>query len=203
MATFGTIARGPRARKRVKLPLPGATVNAETGELEGDVVELDVCGLNPIERSDVAARAREFAKARGVDDPRDEDELYEWGKVLHTLVLACVDKDSPEDAPAPFFDGGFEQLHKTTLIGPEHVAFLYEQQQLWQDECAPGQKTMSPEEFLAAVVKTAGGDMSFFVNARPGLRWSFTRTLAALHLSSLTDKSPSSSPSAPPPETRS
>ena len=203
MATFGSLVRGPRARKRVKLPMPGSSVDPETGELSGDVIELDVCGLNPVERSEVAARARAFAKARGVDDPRDEDELYEWGKILHTLVLTCIDKDSTEDAPSPFFDGGFDQLHETKLLGPEHVAFLYEQQQQWQDECAPGLKSQTPEEFWAAVVKTAAGDMSFFVNARPGMRWSFTRTLAALHLSSLTDKSHSSSPSAPPPETRS
>lgn len=201
MATFGTIVRGPRARHRAVLPLAGAIVNSETGQFEGDVVELDVCGLNPIEKSDVATRARAFAKERGILEPRDGDELYDWGKMLHTLVIACVDKESPEDNPKPFFEGGFEQLHTTKLVGPEHIAFLYEQQQLWQDECSPGLKNMSTEEFLAAVVKTAGGDMSFFVNARPGMRWSFTRTLAALHLNSLTAKSPSSSPSEPPPPT--
>jgi hypothetical protein len=201
MATFGSITRGPRARKRIVLPLQGATTNAETGAWEGDVVELDVCGLGPHDQTDVARSARAFAIAHGLEDPKDGDDLYDWGKTLYTLLATCLDKDSPADAPKPFFDGGFEQLHTTKLLLPEHIGYLYEQQQAWQDECAPGIKTMSQTQFLAAVVKVAGGDITFFANARPGMRWSFTHTLAALQLDSLTRKSPSTSPSDSPSET--
>lgn len=196
MPTFGQLAKGARARKTIQLGISGAQINAETGAWEGGIIdELDVRPLNPIERATVLEKARAFAIARGIADPKEDDELYEDAKVLHTLVLGCIDKDSPENDPKPYFEGGFEQLYGTELLLPDHIGYLYEQQQLWEDECSPRILNQTPQEYMAAVAATAAGDQSFFLGARPGMRWSFLHTTAARLVACLTPKSPSGTPS--------
>lgn len=198
MATFSEVAQGARARRRIKLPLPGAQVDSESGEWIGPTDELDVRVLRDDEYTDVLAKALAFAKSKGLDAPQDGDALYERGKMLHTLAIACIDKDSSKDAPAPYFDGGWEQIHKSEVMTPEVVGYLFLQQQLFQDEASPLNKTLGPAEFMAAAIATAGGNMAFFVNSRPGTLWSFTRILASLHIASLARSSASSEPSEPP-----
>ena len=193
MATFGQIAKGTRARKRVKLPLAGAHFNTETLDWDGDVVELDIRSLSPVERSEVLACARAFAVERGVENPTSEDPIYAQAVVLHTLVRACIDVESPADAPAPFFDGGFDQLHSTQMLSSDHIAYLYELQTAWEDEVSPRIRTLEDVGFMAAVIRTAQGDARFFLGSRPGIQWSFVRTLASLHASSRTDRSGSGS----------
>lgn len=199
MPTFGQLAKGKRARKTIKFGFGGARIDPGTGEWDagdgGTVTTLDVRPINPIDHTLIVERARAFAISKGVVDPKDGDELYENARILHTLVIACVDKDSPEDAPRPFFEGGFEQLHESELLLPDHLGYLYEQQQLWQDTCSPRFTNQTPGQFMAGVMKAAGGDESFFVGARPGMRWDFTRTLAAAYLNLTTQKSPTSSDS--------
>lgn len=201
MATFGQIAKGTRARKTIQLGMGRARLNAATGEWETDeggvIATLDIRPINPIEHTTIIEKARAFAISKGVADPKDNDELYDDAKVLYTLVIACLDKDSPEEAPRPFFEGGFEQLHGTEILLPDHIGYLYEQQQLWQDECSPRFTNQTPGQFMAAVVQSAGGNQSFFFGARPGMRWDFTRTLAAAYLNLMTLKSPSTSGSSP------
>lgn len=201
MPTFGQLAQGTRSRKAIPLGLGRARISPETGAWEtgdgGVLVELDVRPLNPLETSTVIERARAFAVSKGVKDPKDGDELYDDAKILHTLVLACLDHDSPPDAPRPFFEGGFDQLHGTELLLPDHIAYLYEQQQLWQDECSPRFMRQTPGQFMAGVVAAAGGDPSFFVGARPGMRWDSMRTLAAAYLNLMTLQSPTTSDSSP------
>lgn len=210
MATFGQIAKGTRARKTVQLGLGGARIDPETGAWKTDeggfVVNLDVRPLNPIETSTVVERARTFAISKGVADPRDGDEIYDDAKILHTLVIACLDSESPPNEPKPFFEGGFDQIHGTEMLLPDHIGYLFEHQQLWQDECSPRFLRQSPGQFMASVVAAAGGDPSFFVGARPGMRWDSLRTLAAAYLNLMTLKSPSTSDSSsstdsPTPET--
>lgn len=197
MPTFGQLAKGTRARKTIKLGFGRARINPGTGEWEanegGTIVELDVRPTNPIEHTLIVERSRAFAMGKGVPNPKDGDELYEDAKILYTLVIACIDKGSPEKDPKPFFEGGFDQLHGTELLLPDHIGYLYEQQQLWQDECSPRFTNQTPGQFMAAVMATAGGDSSFFDGARPGMRWDFARTLAAAYLNLMTLKSPTSS----------
>lgn len=198
MPKFSEVVAGVRARRAVKLPLPGAMVDGETGEWTGPVVDLDVRALRDDEYAEVLQHALAFARKRGLESPEDGDALYERGKMLHTLAIACLDKDSPHDNPQPYFDRGWEQIHKSEVMTPEVIAYLYLQQQLFQEEVNPLLKTLSPAEFLGAAIKTAGGDMSFFVNSRPAVLWSFTRTLASRLIASLANSSPSSQPSEPP-----
>jgi hypothetical protein len=199
MSKFSDIAEGTRARHPATLPLPGARVNAETGEWEGPTVALDLRALREDEYVQVLERARAFAVARGVAHPEPGDDIFERGKMVHTLAVACIDKDSPPEAPAPFFDGGWESIHRASNLTPEVVAYLALKQALFQDEVNPLATSQSPAEFMAAVIKTAGGDLGFFVNSRPGLQWSFTRTLASQLLALLADRSLSSSAPEPPP----
>lgn len=197
MATFGSIAKGTRARKRVKLPLAGARCNAETFEFEGDVVEVDLRALTPAEQSEVFSKARAFAIASSkVENPEDGDPLYDQAIILHTLVIACVDKDSPEDAPRPFFDGGFDQLHSTEQLSGDHIAYLYEQQKLWEDEVSPRLMHLTEAQFMAGVLLTASGDQRFFSNARRGTQWSLLRGAAARLVTLLAEKSLSGTGSA-------
>lgn len=195
MPKFSSIVAGPRARKRVVLPLPGAACDGETGKWDGPTVDVDVRTVRADEHDKVLASARRYAIENGVAEPSDGDELFERGRILHTLAIACVDVDSPVDAPAPFFDGGVEQILSSESLTPEVLAYLYEQQAIFQDESSPLMKTQSPVEFTAALMATAEGDMSFFVYSRPGLRWSFTHTMAKLLAESMKRASRSSSDS--------
>lgn len=196
MARFSDVTKGRRARTPAVLPLPGAHVDPETGEWIGPTAKLAMRALREDEYDDVLANARAFAKKRG-ESAEDGDDLYERGKMLHTLAIACLDADSPEDVPALFFDGGVDQIASSEIMCPEVIAYLYERQQLWQDEVNPLLKALQPNEFFAAAVAVAGGNMAFFVGMRPGMRWSFTRTLASQLLSSLANSS-SSTPSSEP-----
>lgn len=202
MARFSQVVAGARARKRIKLPLPGAHVDPETGEWippQGrPLPELDVRALREDEHDEVLAQALAYARRKGVAAPEDGEALYERGKILYTLAIACLDPESTADAPAPFFDGGVEQIVGSEIMTPEVVGYLYLQQQLHQDDVSPLKKDMTPAEFMSAAVTTAKGSMSFFVNSRPGMQWSFLRILASLHVDSLGRSSPSSSSSEPP-----
>lgn len=197
MAKFSDVTQGVRARKPIKLPLPGAQIDGETGAWVGPTVDLDVRVIKEDEHAVILGQALAFARKHGLQDPGDGDPLYEQGKMLHTLAIACLDPESPKDAPAPFFDGGWEQIYTSEVMTPEVTAYLYLQQQLYQDEVNPLLKTMSPTEFMAAAIKTAQGDMSFFVNSRPGMQWSFLLTTVKQLLSALSHNSTFSMSSEP------
>lgn len=197
MAKFSEVAAGIRARRPAKLPLPGASVDDATGEWIGPTQDLEVRPLNEGEYGDVIAKALAFAKSKGLDAPEDGDPIYDRAKMLFTLAIACIDKDSPAEKPAPFFDGGVPQILGSEIMTPEVVAYLYEVQQIIQDDVAPMKKDLSPADFMAAALKTAQGNMAFFVNSRLAVRWNFVRFLASLYISSLANKLPSSPPSEP------
>jgi hypothetical protein len=204
MAKYASIVQGPRARKTIELPRPGATFDAETATWKGPTVKLDVRALRGDEHDRVLSDARAYAKKLGAENPVEGDELFERGRIVHTLAIACIDTDSPKDAPAPFFEGGVEEILGADELTPELIAYLYEQQQIHQDEVSPLLKSMSPAEFAVAVMQTAAGengDMSFFVSSRPGMRWSFTLSMAKLLASSTMLASLSSSGSEPQPAT--
>jgi len=203
VAKFSDVTAGVRARKPIKLPLPGALVNSETGEWEGPTAVLDVRALRDDEYTDVLKEARAFAVSKGLESPENGDDLYEQGKMLHTLAIACIDTDSPKEDPQPYFDRGWEQIHSSEMMTPEIREYLYLQQQLWQDEVNPLLGSMSDAEFLAAAIKTAGGNQSFFVNSRPGTLWNFMRITARQLLASQQLSSVFSTSSPPPQETKS
>ncbi len=191
MPSYSSITQGTRLRKRVTLPRPGAVLDLETGKWKGPTFELDVRALRIDEADKVEAQARAYAKGL-TSDIESTDDLVDRGRKLHTIALAYIDADSPADAPVPAFDGGVEQIAASEELTQELIEFLYEQQQIWQDETNPLVAKMRPQDFVNAVVRTAtgeDGDMSFFVSSRPGMRWSFALSMARLLATSQTLKS--------------
>lgn len=184
MARFADIARGTRATKIVRLPL---------GD---DVVPVRLRVLASGELAQVLERTRADARARGVDEPRDGNPIYDLCEMEHTLAFACLDADAPEQSAVPFFSG-VEEIRRSPELGRDRIAYLYEQWQVFQDEVSPSLRTMSPAELVGAMQKLAleddGDALAFFGSLGPGLRWSCMRTLARLWLASLTPSSPSSS----------
>lgn len=197
MAKFSEVAAGVRARRSVLLPLPGAVVDGESGTWIGPTQKLDIRALNEGEHGEVLSLALAYAKSKGIDRPDDGDALYERGKMLHTLVLACIDSDSAPNNPQPFFDGGLDQIQKSEVLTPEVIGYLFEQQQLMQDDVAPLKHDMTEAEFLSAAIETAKGNRAFFVSSRLGMQWSFVRTLASLYIASLGNRLPSTPSSEP------
>jgi hypothetical protein len=182
MATFGQIAKGKRARKRITFPLLAGTSADGAADAR---VEVDLVVLTGIEEADVLAKARTFAKERGVDDPRDGQPIYDLAQWVHTLAIACVDPDSPEDAPRPFFEGGAAQILGSELLGRDVISYLYEHQQAWQDQVSPRARTIGPAELVAHVVEIAASeDPTPFLRLAPVLRWSLHRSMAVALLSS-------------------
>ena len=198
MPKFSEVAAGVRARRPATLPLPGAVPDGETGGWTGPTVPLHLRALAEPEYDDVLEFALKFAKKRGLENPEDGDAIYERGKMLQTLAFACINADSPEEDPQPFFDEGVPQiLARTDVMTPEVIAYLYEHQQIMQEVVSPLRKDMTPSEFMIAAAETAKGNLAFFVNTRPGMRWTFVRILASRYIDSLANRSPSTPSSEP------
>lgn len=180
---FSQLARGTRARQKVTLEMP-----------EGDALSCDVRPLNGIEEADVLAKARAFAESRGVKEPKDGEPIYELGKQVHTLLLACLDAESA--TPVPYFASADEVLDG---LDRDRRSYLYQLQQSWEDQCAPRPSRMSEQDFVQKcmdICAAAEGDDGPFVMLRPVSQWSLVRTLASLHVISLTLSSQSTSDAA-------
>lgn len=221
---FSQIAKGTRAVRQVELPLVNmpcpmvpdlpelaeqrardlaawqAARAAQPGQAPPVAPDATVMvGLRVLrgdEQLDVLEKARALAVQRHAE-PKDGDPIYDLGRALYTLELACVDPDATDpDAPeARFFDSA-DQILKSEHIGRDGIAYLYECQELWQDECSPQALKLSPERFEQLVDEVAGSaTLDPLVRLRPGTRAIFTRTLAALLRSLQQDKSRSSSDS--------
>lgn len=186
MGAFSTIAAGARARKRVEATtIAGAAFACELRPLVGDDDAL------------VLQRAREFAIARGVAEPREGEPIYELALAVESLAIACVD---PDDAARPFFDGGSAQIR--AHLDRDRILYLYETLAAWQATFSPRERTIDWPAFVAKVYELAtAGEADADA---PFARWphgtlaSFTRTLARLWWNSLGGKSPSGTDSASP-----
>jgi hypothetical protein len=141
----------------------------------------------------VFSQAREYCAKRG--SVSEDDEAFQHAIRVFTLAKSCVDSESPGDSPAPFFDGGAEQVFASQDLTTEHVVYMHERYLLWRDETSPRLPSIKPEDFARAAVGIANGDETFFLAMRLGTLWHFIRTLASLHVNSHTHNSGSSSDS--------
>ena len=115
--------RGSRAVQRAKLPLARAQANeADPGSANDAASEVGLRFLNGLETAEVLSKAREFAVKRGVSDPREEDELYQYGKAVWTVLLGCVDA---ENYSVLFFDSEEQVL---ALLSRDELLLLAELQ---------------------------------------------------------------------------
>jgi len=213
------VAKGTRAVRRVTLPLvnvpcdllPDLPELAEQRARDREAwkaersdqqppdasVEVGLRVLNGDETVDVLERAREFAQARGSKDPKSGDPLYDFGEMVHRVVIAAVDPDSDPRNPEPFFASA-EELLGSPHIGRDGIILLAEQQETWQDACSPQANNVTPGQLIEMIGRIATAETSdFFEQLRPGMRWICMRTLAALYLSSQTDRLSSGSTTEP------
>lgn len=204
MATWNQIRKGTRARRRVLLPLSDGPIPLRTSD-EGlrldpssaDVVQLDLRPLTSGEQGEVLARAHADAQARGVQAPGAGNPIYDLAEMEHTLLLCCVDPDSPPEAPRPLFSS-IEEIRSDPALGSDRVVYLFELFQQYQDECSPQRRHLSLDEAMASMLLLAGEETDarrFFESLGPGLRWICMRTLALQLRISPTPSSPSGLPS--------
>jgi hypothetical protein len=119
---FSNVVRGARAVQPISLRLPG-----------GRVLRCGVRPLHPeVEVPLVTAEARRRAGEDGGGAAPGEPIFEGWLYAL-TLACACIDLDTPDGTPEPFFDGGPEQI-RAHLDG-ETIRQLYRTQVAFQAEC--------------------------------------------------------------------
>jgi hypothetical protein len=221
MGRFSNIQKGKRARRVVPFPMPNTrcpllpllpeleaqrTADAaeratQTGgnapvapdDEKPDLVALVV--LTGDEDDETLYQARAHAIGRGVSDPKPGDPIFDLAVMVHTLLLGCVDPDSPVDAPVPFFVSA-EQIRKN--LSRDQIVHLHAQHEHWQDECSPRAKKFESENhYLGWVIKTAESESpsDFFDLIGPALLWRSVRTLANRHLLLLAERLPAGSTS--------
>jgi hypothetical protein len=177
---FSDIVRGTRQDEELELPrIIGQAEDAPAPKCR-------VRALNGVEEELALAAAAKRAKAQGAD-AKVGDPIYDLALMYETIVLACVDPDSPSHARTPVFDGGADQARE--LYGRDAVTLVYSQQQFYQDRVAPQLGRLTPIDYTAGALVLGGEDenaaLRFFLRCRPGLQWSFVRTLAVLQVNSL------------------
>jgi hypothetical protein len=159
----------------------------------GDDAEVGLRVLTAAELREILTNALADAKQAGVEDPKSGDPIYDQAVMVHTLSVACVDPDNPDE---PFFDGGVPQILESPHLGRDGISYLYEQQESWQDICSPRIIRVDDAEFQAIVEEIAGPDgFGFFYQLRPAMQWTCTHFMACLLLSLQTPSSASTSDS--------
>lgn len=189
MPKFSSIVRGKRAEKDIMMP------PVDGGD--GSEVPALVVALDGIEEEEVLVRARERAIAHGIKEPKVGEPIYDLALMVETLAVAVLDVDSPVDNRQPFFDGGSDNVRS---YGREAIAYLYQLQQMWQEEVSPTVSKLDAAGTIDAMVKIGGPDERearlFLERCSPGLLVNLARSMAALLYGSLMPSSPSGSSSA-------
>jgi hypothetical protein len=208
MGRFNNILKGKRARRTVAFPalldhgsflvsreeqsgLVEPKTEADAAPVPGPAPSVapepptlvDLIVLTGEEEAEVCAKARAFAIARGVSDPKQGEPLYDLGAMVYTLLLSVIDHDSPEGGDVRFFESA-EQILKH--LDRERIAFLFTLQEVWQDECAPLRKDFSESSLYHWVFELADSEdpQVPFGRLRPSTLWIYMRTLARLLISS-------------------
>ena len=200
------IATGTRAIKRVPLPL----VNVPS-KFSSDVPELleqrekdradalangqpfpdeITVGLRVLlsgELVEVYENAARFAKEHGVSEPNESDPIYNLGVSIYICAMSCVDPDSDPRNPVRFFGRGdlesaAAELLSSPHIGRDGLAYLAEQQELWQDLSNPRANKIPPHKFYDVIVAMANEDankaLKDFLALRPGMLFHLLRSMA-------------------------
>lgn len=169
MPTFESVAKGPgQVSPKREIELIGGTV-----------CEVAYRTLSAHEESEAIAFGRQYAE--GLKAPGDED-LVTLGVMSKRVSLSYVD---PDNHAALFFKDA-EQILRDERIGRDRLVYLNELQDVWQDQCNPSRLKLSEVEYHTLLRTIAGADSPDpFVDLRPGIQWSFTRTTAKALLSFL------------------
>src|SRR6266566_8978362 len=122
MAKFSKVVLGKRAEKEVSLP------SVDGGDETYPAVMRPLDGL---EEEDALVRARARAIAKGIENPKLGEPIYDMALMVETIAVSVLDIESPKDNREPFFDEGPEQVR---AYGREAISYIYQLQQTWQDE---------------------------------------------------------------------
>lgn len=131
------VAKGKRAVKAVPFrlanaPDPKPVPAGESVVLDEHTHLVGVRVLTGDELATVYERAQADAKRKGVDQWLDTHPLCRLYEMAHTVAVACVDNEARDE---PFFVSVNEVLSSPD-VGEDNIAYLYEQQRAWQDECS-------------------------------------------------------------------
>lgn len=188
---FSEIVRGTRSDEEVELPRFDGQPD------DAPAMKVRVRALNALDEEQALSDARRRAKTEGVEDPKPGEPLYDLALMVETVAIAYLDPESPPNARTPFFDAGSDAVRK--WYGREAIALLYELQQDYQDRVAPNVAKLSPYDFYNGILKLGDEDEQqarfFYYRCRPGLRWSFMRSMAVQQRSALMSKFSPGSPS--------
>jgi len=178
-------------------------------------VEVGLRVLTGAETLLIERLTNKLAEAEGCKAFEETDAIFNMAKSLYTCAISCVDPDSDPKDPDLFFSPPgtvvraskagayadakaqitFADQCATAILASDHIGrdgiiYLAEQQEFWQDLCNPASLKMSEEQLWSLVGEVATeADPKTFLGLRLGLRWIFTRSMAALLMSSSLDKS--------------
>jgi len=173
---FSSVVKGTRALREASFPFDDKTIKIMLRPLTG------------LESAQVFADAAEYAREKKANRCESGDPIYDLAVMAYTIVASAVE---PGTTDTPFFDEGVHPLLRD--LGIDTISYLYEQQELWQSECSPYTRNLSAEALYEKVREVAGpGGERSFINMSPGMRWSFTLSLAKHLLASPPLKSSSS-----------
>lgn len=181
---FASIEQGKRAVKTVRFRLGNAPIPENLAAFDPTPEDefSHPVGLRVLTGSEVVrvlADARRAAIAAGAETWLDSDPLCHMYEMAYVLLVACVDAENPDE---PFFTAISEILDSPAL-GPDNIAYLFEQHSIWQDECSLKTSNLTLEEVLGIVSVEAErpeNAASPLDRMRPSTRASFLRTTAVL-----------------------
>lgn len=164
---FSLVKHGTRAEKPASFKF-----------YENDVAIL-LRPLSLAEEIDTAAAAIAMATAKK-SEPKPGNAIYDAALMAATLHVCCIDPDSSPEARTSVFDGGVDQVLKE--LDGDTTALLYEQQQIWQEECSPTLHKVSLGELFNITKKLAEDehDPLAFLRLSPRMRVTLARFMAAL-----------------------
>ena len=188
MAKFQDIQKGTRARKPVVFPIESgplldteSPLGAESDHEAPDTVTVDLRVLHGEEEAECLRRAHTSAVKAGVAEPKSGDPLYDFELMIQTLAIACIDHESSNNDPQPFFSSA-DEIRKH--LDRERIAYLFGQYEVWQDECSPQAAKISGDKLYEIILTAAKSEdpADPFVQLRPGTAAICFRTMAGLLL---------------------
>lgn len=180
---FSLLGAGKAAEHPVEFPVIDGEGNTVTAK----------CLAVPLSGTEYARAlhfATEYCKKNGMPDASEGHSLWDVAYMAKACHLACLDPDSPPKARTPYFASPEEIL----ALPQPTLAYIFELQQHWQDECSPMQKRLPANELLEKVRELAEAeDERPFLRLSPALRWICMRYTASLLMKLLVGNSLDSS----------
>jgi hypothetical protein len=180
---FSSVKRDRAGEKSLEVLLPGVD----------KAVPVIVRALSAMEEGASKSGAITRATKLGSKSPAPGDPLYDAAWWANVVAVAYLDVESPPEARATFFKDSDEVLRG---LPTDALAYLFQEQQVWQEVVSPTYKTQTGAQLVEAIRKVAGEDgEGFFARCSPATQIALARFMAALLETVRNTSSPSGSPS--------